>query len=123
MSETATQPGLLVCDDFFFVSRITGTAQALGIALSVAESQVEAERQVGAGPRFVIVDLNCTGLQLPELIAALPAGEDRPPIVAFDSHVNTERIQAARDAGCEEVFPRSRFSAGLPELLTRLANV
>jgi hypothetical protein len=37
--------------------------------------------------------------------------------VAFGSHVQTERLQAARDAGCTNVLPRSRFSASLPELL------
>ena len=77
--------------------------------------------QAAAGPRFVIADLGCSGLELAPLIAALPS-DPRPPMIAFDSHVNTARIQAARDAGCDEVLPRSRFSAELPELLKRLGT-
>ncbi|MFQ5734101.1 MAG: response regulator [Planctomycetaceae bacterium] len=121
MSNRTEHSGLLVCDDFFFINKVTGTADAVGVALSVAESQVAAERQAAAGPRFVIVDLGLSGLRLPELVSALPA-ENRPAILAFDSHVNTDRIQAAGEAGCDDVLPRSRFSAELPELLKRLAS-
>jgi hypothetical protein len=36
--------------------------------------------------------------------------------------VETARLQAARDAGCDVVLPRSRFSAELPRLLEEYAG-
>jgi hypothetical protein len=33
--------------------------------------------------------------------------------------VQTERLEEARAAGCDEVFPRSKFSASLVSILTR----
>lgn len=118
MSDSSPR-GLLVCDDFFFTSKVTGTAQGVGLALSEAGSQAEAVQQISdAALCVVIVDLNLAGLDVVGLLAELPA-ENRPEVIAFDSHVNVERIQAAKDAGCDEVLPRSRFSAELPALLGR----
>jgi CheY-like chemotaxis protein len=112
---------LLVCDDFFFANKITGTAQALGIAVKEVASLDAAKRQATAdGVRLIIVDLNAPGIDVAELIAALPE-QNRPAVIAFDSHVNTERLQSARDAGCNQVLPRSRFTAELPEILRRFS--
>jgi len=41
------------------------------------------------------------------------------PTVAYGSHVDKARLDAARAAGCDEVLPRSKFSAELPDLLRR----
>jgi hypothetical protein len=49
-------------------------------------------------------------------MSVLPA-ETRPKVIAFGAHVQTGLLEAARAAGCDEVLPRSRFSAQLPELL------
>lgn len=119
----AEQPaGLLVCDDLFFTSKVTGTAEALGLKVVEAGSMTAAKERIAAGGiRFAIVDLSLPGLRAADLVAALPA-DDRPPVLAFDSHVNTARMQAARDAGCDEVLPRSRLSAELPDLLKRLSS-
>jgi len=112
---------LLVCDDFFFTSKITGTAQAVGVPVTEVASLDAAKRQAADGVRLVIVDLNTPGINVEELTAALPE-ENRPAVIAFDSHVNTERIQAAQDAGCDQVLPRSRFTAELPKLLQQFAD-
>jgi hypothetical protein len=66
----------------------------------------------------VFVDLAEPDLPLAALIADLPV-DARPVVIAFGSHVATARLQTARDAGCDEVLPRSRFSAELPELLRK----
>ena len=41
------------------------------------------------------------------------------PTVAYGSHVDKDRLDAARAAGCDEVLPRSRFSSELPAWLRR----
>ena len=60
---------------------------------------------------LVIIDLGRDGAI--EAIAGL-AGRR---VVGFGSHVDTERLEAARAAGCTEVLPRSRFFARLSEVL------
>jgi len=112
---------VLLCDDFFFANKITGTAQALGIAVKeVTSLSAACGFASDENVRLIIVDLNTPGIDVAELIAALP-DENRPAVIAFDSHVNTERIQSARDAGCDQVLPRSRFTAELPEILRRFS--
>jgi hypothetical protein len=41
------------------------------------------------------------------------------PTLGFVSHVRTDLIQAAQQAGADEVLPRSAFTAQLPEILER----
>lgn len=38
-------------------------------------------------------------------------------VIGFGSHVDEDLLAAAREAGCTEVLPRSRFFARLRELL------
>lgn len=110
-----TTRGLLVSKDLFFASKITGTAGALGGSVIMAASQQGALDRLAEGPcSVVIVDLQCTGLDLPALCQAAGA----TPVVAFGPHVAIEAFAAAEAAGCQEVLPRSRFTAQLPQLLT-----
>jgi hypothetical protein len=39
-----------------------------------------------------------------------------PRIAGFASHVHVDRMQSAREAGCDEVLARSAFVAALPSL-------
>jgi CheY-like chemotaxis protein len=123
MSENSTVApvGLLLSDDLIFTSRITATARALGLAVKPARS---AEALVGLArqeaPRCVLIDLANPGLVLSELIRQL--GEvcrPVPRLVAYGSHVDTACLRAAREAGCDPVWPRSKFveelEATLPE--------
>ena len=43
--------------------------------------------------------------------------QPRPIVIGFGSHVDVERLELARAAGFDQVLPRSKFSASLPELL------
>jgi DNA-binding NarL/FixJ family response regulator len=57
------------------------------------------------------------------LDAARPGALDVVPslrgrIVAFGSHVDTDLLAAARDAGVDDVLPRSVFFRRLPEVLS-----
>ncbi len=110
--------GLLISQDLIFTSKVTGTAAALGLRCDLARDTASGLARLQAGNvRCVLCDLSNPGLNLADLMAAMPAC--RPAIVAFGSHVNVATLQEARDAGCTEVMPRSRFSAELPDLLRR----
>jgi len=118
MPDPADPPrALLISRDLFFTSKVTGTAQALGIQMQViGDAQAAAEATAREKFRCVFIDLADEGLNVSAFFAALQPGGSLP-VIAFGSHVATARLQEARDAGCTEVMPRSRFSSGLPSLL------
>jgi CheY-like chemotaxis protein len=108
--------GLLLSDDLMFASRITGTARSLGLTVKPARSvDVMESLAKQESPRCVILDLANPTLQLAELLGrlreALPA---MPRVVAYGSHVDAAGLNAARDAGCDIVLPRSAFVEELP---------
>jgi CheY-like chemotaxis protein len=115
----STRTALLISRDLFFTSKVTGTASALGIEVQVVGDAHAAASQVRAREyRCIFIDLADAGLDVGIFFADLK-GDSHPPVIAFGSHVATARLQTAREAGCDEVMPRSRFSASLPELLLR----
>lgn len=112
--------GLLLCDDLFFGTKVTGTARGLGLRVDDVPTvtALEAALEGDDGPvALVLIDLGLAGVAVADVVAALPVEADRPRIVAFGSHVDTTRLQEARAAGCDDVLPRSRFSVELPEIL------
>ena len=115
--------GLLICADLFYSSKVTGTADALGLKVDVIENVEELPAKLAESPyRCLILDLSMPGLNPAEVLSAMP-DENRPVVLAFGSHVMTARLQEARDAGCDEVMPKSQFSGSLPEILKRVFRV
>jgi DNA-binding NarL/FixJ family response regulator len=111
--------GILLCDDMMFTSRITGTARDLGLSLKTARSAKELmELSEQEPPTCVIVDLSHADARMTDLIESLRAVCPRlPRVVGYGSHVDTATLQAARDAGCDLVLPRSKFVQDLPHAL------
>lgn len=126
MENTTGQPqnaGLLVTGDLIFSTKITGTARALGLEVQVLGSPGSVvERVRSAPPRCIFLDLSVAALTA-ELIREIVSAAAGSPVLAFGSHVDTARLQAARDAGCTEVMPRSRLSSELPALLQQYLAV
>jgi CheY-like chemotaxis protein len=107
-------------DDLMFSSRISTAAKALGVAIKFARSPeaiVEAVKATSA--RLVILDLNSLRVQPLAAVAALKAEPSLAGVrtVGFVSHVQTDLIGQAREAGVDQVLARSAFVAQLPELL------
>lgn len=104
-------------DDIFFQAKMIETAKQLGLEIrSFATGGallVELEKEQ---PKLVVVDLNARQSPM-ETIAAIrareAAGGTSIRVIAFFSHVQTELSKQARDAGCTEVMPRSRFTKDL----------
>jgi CheY-like chemotaxis protein len=103
--------GLVLSDDLVFVSRISATAQAQG--LSVRQARTPAELMMLARqnrPAGFILDLQNPGLDLPALLIELRATcVPMPRVMGYGSHVEKQLLQAAREAGCDPVLPRSQF--------------
>ncbi len=115
--------GLMVSRDLFFSSKVTGTAAQWGLSVELEGDVSQAiAKLAGHSYRCLILDLGTPGLSVSEMMATLPV-ENRPRVIAFDAHVRIAHLDAARAAGCDEVLPRSRFSAELPGILKRALDV
>jgi CheY-like chemotaxis protein len=110
---------LLLSDDLLFISRITGTARALGVDIKSARNMTELLALAAASPpTCVLLDLQNPGLDISATVQALKK-TGSPRLIGYGSHVDAATLKAARDAGCDIVLPRSRFVEELP---TQLAH-
>ena len=114
-----TPAGLVVGRDLMFTAKVTGTAGDLGYRMRVAGDLATARRLIEElQPRLILVDLAAG-----ELAAQEALGDYRQLagpsawLVAVGPHVDAQRLAAARTAGCQLAWPRSKFSADLPALL------
>jgi CheY-like chemotaxis protein len=113
--------GYLISDDLLFISRIVGTARDLGLRIVVVRTTADLfERTQQDTPACVIVDLSNPGLKIGAVVTKLKGAEGSTPrVVAYGSHVDVNALRGAREAGCDVVLPRSRFTedlaARLPE--------
>lgn len=113
---------LCVVDDLLFSVKISTAARAVG-----AETYFERNPEMVLArirekqPALVIFDLNGTKLRPMETIAAMKSDPALRPIrtLGYVSHVHTDVINAARDAGIDEVLARSAFSERLGQILAR----
>jgi CheY-like chemotaxis protein len=110
---------LALVDDLFFQAKIAETARRTGVSLqAVSNGEALVAAVKAQAPRLVLVDLNARQGAL-EAVKQLRAAGNAQPIVGFLSHVQTELAEKARAAGCQQVLPRSRFTAELAEILNR----
>jgi CheY-like chemotaxis protein len=110
---------LALVDDLFFQAKMTETARRVGVALeTVASGDALVAAAAPRMHRLVLVDLNARQGAL-AAVERLRASGNAQPIVGFLSHVQTELAEKARAAGCQEVLPRSKFTAELAEILGR----
>jgi CheY-like chemotaxis protein len=110
---------LALVDDLFFQAKMTETARRVGVALqTVTSGDALVTAAAPQEHKLVLVDLNARQGAL-EAVAQLRAAGNAQPIVGFLSHVQTELADKARAAGCQDVLPRSKFTANLAEILSR----
>jgi PleD family two-component response regulator len=114
--------GMIVAavDDLLFSSKIRTTAKQAGVELVFARTPPEILEQTRTlRPSLVIFDLNSAKTNPLATIASLKADPEllSVPTLGFVSHVQTDLIAAARDAGIDEVMARSAFASRLAEIL------
>ena len=112
---------LVAVDDLLFSSKIRATAKAVGVDITFARTPDEILAQARTlKPTLVVFDINSQKADPISTVAALKADPDTRDIqtTGFVSHVNTDLILAARQAGMDEVMARSAFAANLAQILT-----
>jgi len=114
-------PGIMLCDDLIFFSRVAAAAKAAGLTVRQAKTQSAALALANqTPPGGVIIDLQNDGLNLTALLAELKtACRTMPTTIGFGSHVDAETLRDARKAGCDRVMPRSQFVEELDSNLTK----
>jgi PleD family two-component response regulator len=113
---------LAVLDDLMFSSKIKTAANQLGVDLRFSRSVDGALETMRKNPTtLVIFDLNNPRIDPLAIVAAMKADAALAAIatVGYASHVQTDVINAARQAGVGEVLARSAFSAQVGDILTR----
>ena len=110
-----------VVDDLIFSIKISTAAKALAAPVFFERSPDMVlpcirEKQ----PSLVIFDLNSAKLRPFDVIAQMKADPRLRDIwtLGYVSHVQTDVIKAARDAGIDEVLARSAFSERLGQILS-----
>ena len=105
-----------------FSSKIKTAANQLGVAVTFARSADAALAEMRKGaPSLVILDLNSARANPLGIVAQMKedAALAAIPIVGYASHVQTDVIDAARQAGVGEVLARSAFTQQLADILKR----
>jgi DNA-binding NarL/FixJ family response regulator len=97
--------------------KVAETAKHLGIEFKVATTSDALLGLLEPRPQLVIVDLNARSQPIDAIVKLRAASKDIR-VVAFLSHVQRELAEQARNAGCDEVMPRSSFTQNLAEILS-----
>ena len=113
---------MIVCvlDDLLFSIKISTAAKAIGADVYFERTPgMAAARVREKQPSLVIFDLNSAKLNPLGVIAELKSDPStrRIKTLGFVSHVQTDTIDAARQAGIDEVLARSAFAERLGEIL------
>lgn len=122
-SPEANPPGppiLVLAADLLFSTRIADVIRRQGGEPVLAATAEEFHHGLERWPVLILLDLHA--IPANESLAEVRRAKALPqskliPIVAFGSHVDTETLKAARQAGCDHVWARSRFVEELPQVV------
>src|SRR5262245_56967612 len=111
---------LCVVDDLMFSMKISTAAKALQAPLAFERSAANVvERVRTERPSLVIFDLNSAKLKPFDAIRAIKSDPEvqATRTLGYVSHVDAAAINAARQAGVDEVLARSAFTERLADIL------
>ncbi|HXG36694.1 MAG TPA: response regulator [Dehalococcoidia bacterium] len=115
-----TQPEILTLEnDLLFSSFIREVGERMGCSVTIADDlETFRGRQESSGASLLIIDLGFPGLDIAALVSEARR-RNGVAVIAFGRHTEGKLLQAARQAGCEEVLPRSSFVEELPSLVEK----
>ena len=106
--------------DLFFASKIRGAGEQAGAEVVFVRDAESLIRKVESdAPALVILDLQTDKLDPVEVVERLKTSEATRGVrvIGFLSHVEVELQRRAKEAGFDQVMPRSVFSQRLPEIM------
>lgn len=117
-------PILLVVEDLIFLSKIRQTATLVDARIEVVAPAGLVQRLSEGPAAAVICDLNYrNGLALSAIRDLKDSAAGRlVSVIGFVSHVQTDLMASAEEAGCDVVMARSSFTKQLPQLLSQYSQ-
>jgi predicted metal-dependent hydrolase len=118
--QPAGPPILALVADLLFATRIADVIRQQGGEPVLAATPEEFRQGLERWPALILLDLHAVPLAeaLPEVLRIKMLPQTRSiPLYAFGSHVDTEALKAARQAGCDHVWARLRFVKELPQVV------
>ena len=121
LADSLTPSVVILADDLFFITRLMDVVTAQGgdpVVVESADALVEAVDS--RDPVLILFDLKTPG----DWQAAMRTLKLRPhtrqiPLYAFGSHVDTETLKLARQAGADHAWARSKMMEELVGLVGR----
>jgi len=115
---------LAAVNDIFFSAKINGAVKRAGVTLKYVTTEKDLLEKAEADPVLIIFDLNFEAVRPIEAIRKVKGtdGLKHISLLGYVSHVQTELLRLAREAGCDAVMPRSAFSKNLTQILMRHAG-
>ena len=107
-------------DDIFFLAKVQETAKQTGVELKTSRAAALPFDSLKENkPALIIIDLEAASADPAGLISQLKNDDDlkEVPVLAFGGHTQVEKLEAARQAGANQVMPRSEFTANLANIL------
>jgi DNA-binding NarL/FixJ family response regulator len=112
---------LLVVSDLFFREKVVAAARELGVPLTVARSEGKVVEALASSQfQVALIDLHLKEDGATSIGALLKERSPATKLVGFFSHVDEAAATSALAAGFDEVMPRSRFFARLPDMLSEV---
>lgn len=124
-SETATGPAVVVlADDLFFVTRLMDVIRQVGGNPIVVENADEMVAAVDLHfPVLVLLDLKTPGDWETAIQRCKLSPQNRQiPLYAFGSHVDTQTLRRARQAGADHAWARSKMMEELVAVVQRCVH-
>ena len=107
-------------EDLLFRSKISETANQLGIEASFPRNPTKLEDAIkDSPPDLLILDLNSSRFEPLQILQAIKSEDATRGVktIGFLSHVQKDLAVAAKEAGCDRVMARSAFTKDLPKVL------
>ena len=112
---------LAAVEDLLFKSKISETAETLGVEARFPSSPTKLlETLRESPPELLVLDLNSARFEPLTLLRTVKSDDATKDVrtVGFLSHVQKDLAVAAREAGCDRVIARSAFTKDLPKILS-----
>ncbi|MEM6689830.1 MAG: histidine kinase [Planctomycetota bacterium] len=121
MSETQTEPVIiLLSGDLMFGSKVTAAAKMAGWRVVLGGNippEDSPKLTDDSAVRVVVVDLSTRSKIVGSIRGDVQNRFPTAKLVAFGPHVAADRLNAARNAGFDQVLTNNQFSSGLLGLL------
>jgi DNA-binding NarL/FixJ family response regulator len=114
---------LVAVHDLMFTSKINAAGRGHELVWLPRGTAI-ADKVREVKPDVLVVDLGNASLKAPEAIRAVKADAATKGVhvIGYTGHTEESIIQAAHDAGADQVMSKGEFTRRLPELFTATAR-